>query len=52
LDNIYPEDKRQGISPGYSLKKHMKAELEKILDEKLAEIRREGDIEKNKSIKI
>jgi hypothetical protein len=52
LHNIYPEDKRNNISPGYSLKKYIKHEIEKILNEELADLRRNGDPEENKSIKI
>jgi hypothetical protein len=35
LQNVYPEDQANGISPGYSLKNFMKKDIERILDEEL-----------------
>lgn len=39
LQEIYPRDKNRGISTGESLKSYMKSELERILTDKLKEIK-------------
>lgn len=50
LTNIYPRDKNRGLSIGESLKAYMKSELEKILTDKLKEIKATGS--ETSSIKI
>lgn len=52
LDNIYPRDKAQGISPGMSLKTYLKKELETILDKDLQKIRTDGSESQRSQIKI
>lgn len=51
MNNIYPNDRSNGISIGASLKTYLKKEIEKICTSMLDEIRREDD-EEAKNLKI
>lgn len=50
LVNIYPKDKQRGISTGESLKSYIKNEMEKLLTDKLFEMKAAG--QNTDSIKI